>query len=81
MKLLAICKLLKYKFSLKKTVISKILRNTLNTLRFVSYQQNSLEKKFKLELHTDPGLGVVIDLIDPLTYKVSLNSILFFFTI
>ena len=44
----------------------------------MSYQQNSLEKKFKLELHTDPGLGVVIDLIDPLTYKVSLNSILFF---
>jgi len=44
--------------------------------RFVSYQQNSLEKKFKLELHTDPGLGVVIDLIDPLTYKIDVNATL-----
>ena len=38
--------------------------------RFVEYKPTSLEKVHKTELHTDHDLGVIIDLINPDTYKV-----------
>ena len=37
----------------------------------MEYKPTSLEKVHKTELHTDHDLGVVIDLINPETYKVS----------
>lgn len=48
----------------------KFLKYPFDPNRFVHYQPTSLEKLHKTELHTDPGLGVVIDLINPDTYKI-----------
>jgi len=38
-------------------------------LRFVKYQTTSLEKNYKFQLHNEPDMGIVIDLIDPSVYK------------
>lgn len=44
--------------------------------RFVQYKATSLEKQHKHELLTEPDLGVVIDLINPDTYRIDNNVIL-----
>ncbi|XP_038642014.1 RNA polymerase II-associated factor 1 homolog [Scyliorhinus canicula] len=43
--------------------------------RFVQYKATSLEKQHKHELLTEPDLGVVIDLINPDTYRID-NSVI-----
>lgn len=54
----------------------KFLRYPFDPNRFVTYQPTSLEKLHKTELHTDPCLGVNIDLINPDTYKVDPNAVM-----
>ncbi|XP_078483282.1 RNA polymerase II-associated factor 1 homolog [Ciona intestinalis] len=49
----------------------KFIRYPFDANRFVDYKPTSLEKQHKTELHTDHDLGVVIDLINPDTYKVN----------
>ncbi|XP_067875242.1 RNA polymerase II-associated factor 1 homolog isoform X2 [Heterodontus francisci] len=44
--------------------------------RFVQYKATSLEKQHKHELLTEPDLGVIIDLINPDTYRIDNNVIL-----
>ncbi|XP_072885424.1 RNA polymerase II-associated factor 1 homolog [Hemitrygon akajei] len=44
--------------------------------RFVQYKATSLEKQHKHELLTEPDLGVVIDLINPDTYRIDNNVML-----
>nr|XP_039260334.1 RNA polymerase II-associated factor 1 homolog [Styela clava] len=44
--------------------------------RFVEYKPTTLEKLHKIDLHTDHDLGVMIDLINPDTYKVDLKDTL-----
>uniref|UniRef100_H2YJZ3 RNA polymerase II-associated factor 1 homolog n=1 Tax=Ciona savignyi TaxID=51511 RepID=H2YJZ3_CIOSA len=51
----------------------KFIKYPFDANRFVDYKPTSLEKQHKIELHTDHDLGVVIDLINPLTYKVDPN--------
>uniref|UniRef100_F6YZE6 RNA polymerase II-associated factor 1 homolog n=1 Tax=Ciona intestinalis TaxID=7719 RepID=F6YZE6_CIOIN len=52
----------------------KFIRYPFDANRFVDYKPTSLEKQHKTELHTDHDLGVVIDLINPDTYKVNPNT-------
>lgn len=51
----------------------KFIRYPFDANRFVEYKPTSLEKQHKTELHTDHGLGVIIDLINPDTYKTDPN--------
>ncbi|XP_076816610.1 RNA polymerase II-associated factor 1 homolog [Clavelina lepadiformis] len=52
----------------------KFIRYPFDANRFVEYKPTSLEKLHKTELHTDHDLGVVIDLINPETYKIDTHS-------
>nr|CAB3264627.1 RNA polymerase II-associated factor 1 homolog [Phallusia mammillata] len=52
----------------------KFIRYPFDANRFVEYKPTSLEKLHKTELHTDHDLGVVIDLINPNTYKIDRNT-------
>lgn len=45
--------------------------------RFFQYKPTSLEKNYKHELLTEVDLGVNIDLIDPGTYAVSPDGMMF----
>jgi RNA polymerase II-associated factor 1 len=47
----------------------KFLAYPLSKLRFVKYTTTSLEKNYKYLLHTEPDMGIPIDLIDPNAYK------------
>lgn len=38
-------------------------------MRFVKYFTTTLEKNYKYQIHTEPDLGIPIDLIDPDAYK------------
>ena len=42
--------------------------------RFVEYNPTGLERNYKHELLTEHDLGVVIDLINPDTYKIDHNG-------
>ncbi len=49
----------------------KLLALPLDPLRYVRYKPTSLEASFQHPLHTEPDLGIPIDLIDHNTYKIS----------
>jgi len=46
----------------------KLLSYPFDKLRFVKYQTISLDKNYKHLLHTEPDLGIPVDLIDPSVY-------------
>lgn len=46
--------------------------------RFVQYKPTSLEKNYKHELLTEVDLGVNIDLIDPDTYAINQDGMVFY---
>eukprot|EP01118_Nematostelium_gracile_P013254 TRINITY_DN4987_c0_g4_i1.p1 TRINITY_DN4987_c0_g4~~TRINITY_DN4987_c0_g4_i1.p1 ORF type:complete len:362 (-),score=114.00 TRINITY_DN4987_c0_g4_i1:66-1151(-) len=48
----------------------KFLTYPFNKNRFVKYSTTSLEKNFKSVLHTEPDMGIPIDIIDPNAYKI-----------
>lgn len=54
----------------------KFITYPFESTRFVQYNPTSLERAYKHELLTEHDLGVTIDLINPDTYKIDLNSYL-----
>ncbi len=52
----------------------KLLNYPFDPQRFVKYQTTTLEKNYKFTLHTEPDMGIFIDLIDPNTYKPPTTS-------
>jgi len=48
----------------------KLLSYPFDPLRFIKYTTTSLERTYKHILHTEPDLGIPIDLIDPSSYKI-----------
>ena len=47
----------------------KLLQYPFDPLRFVKYSSTSLEKNYKHVIHTEPDVGITIDLIDTSVYK------------
>ncbi|KAJ4457168.1 putative RNA polymerase II-associated factor 1 [Paratrimastix pyriformis] len=60
---------MKYRFSLPDIPgHPKLLTYPLNPNRYIDYFATSIEKKLKFELHTEPNMGIDIELINPDAY-------------
>ena len=66
---------LKYKNELPPVPIeAKLLSYPLDPMRFVRYTRTSLEDQIKVELQTEPDMGMPLDLIDLERYNIPMIS-------